>query len=106
MSPEEETAFQKHLEVCATCRSYLHEIRSLSSTFMDEEEAAPARRIRLSPWMSIAAGILLIVGISLFLGNHENRTESSGEPHDVFINHQERAIVDSVRIDSLMIQTK
>ncbi|GHT36014.1 hypothetical protein AGMMS49574_26890 [Bacteroidia bacterium] len=112
MSPDEETAFQEHLEVCGTCCSYLNEIRSLSSVLIKEEEVVPTRRIKLSPWMSIAAGILLIVGFSLFWGNYDASTEPEGELHDVFINYQERAILDSVQseepsaIDSLLIQTK
>ncbi|MDR0845297.1 MAG: DUF3379 domain-containing protein [Tannerella sp.] len=104
MSPDEETAFQTHLEACETCRACLKELRNLSIILIEKEETTAVRR-QLSPWMAAAACILLVVGFSFFWGNYNTRTGQSGEPHDVFINQQQRATIDSVQpaVDSLII---
>ncbi|GHV51866.1 hypothetical protein FACS1894181_14360 [Bacteroidia bacterium] len=99
MQAEEEAVFQEHLEACGVCRSYLQEVRSLSRLVMEEKEEPTVRR-RLYVWLSVAAGILLLAGVSVFWGNYAAR-DAGGKPHDVHINHQRRASVDYAPVELL-----
>lgn len=72
----EETGFQEHLETCKACRTYVNFIRRLSCLIADEELAYSERpvgrkkKIRLWSFVSIAACIVLIAGISLYVSNN------------------------------------
>jgi hypothetical protein len=106
MLPEEEAAFQEHLEACEVCRSYLQEVRSLSRLVIEEEKEVPVIRRRLFTWLLAAAGILLLVGIPVFWGNYAARDTDpiagqGGELHDLLINHQHRAAVDYAPVELL-----
>lgn len=71
----EETLFQQHLETCKGCRAYVDSVRRLSIFIADEELACvsmplapkPAKEIRLWSFASIAACLLLIGGLSVYV---------------------------------------
>ncbi|GHT29813.1 hypothetical protein AGMMS49574_07610 [Bacteroidia bacterium] len=96
MSPGEETSFQEHLETCKACRTYVNSIRRLSCLIADEElaytttptvkrQVGRKKKIRLWSFVSIAACIVLIAGVSLYVSN--NGTPS----HKTYINRQSKA---------------
>jgi hypothetical protein len=104
MSSGEETAFQEHLETCKACRTYVNAIRRLSCLTSEEElvYAAPAvekpaagKRIRLRTFMSIAACIVLVVGISLYINNQGTSY------HETYINTQSKADKAEMRTEML-----
>jgi hypothetical protein len=78
MSPGEETRFQQHLEECNVCRAYVNSIRRLSCLIADEElvyaktplRKRPVReKTRLWSFVSIAACVLLVGGLSIYIFN-------------------------------------
>jgi len=100
MSLDQETHFQEHLETCDTCKAYISAIRKLSCLVANEELSyiqTPAQRVtiqrqkmRLYTYLSIAACVMLVSGVSLyFYTNKENRYGSS--THKIHINQQIKA---------------
>jgi hypothetical protein len=104
MSSDEETAFQEHLETCKVCRAYVNTIRRLSCLVADEELAytgefagripAAGKKIRLRTLASIAAGIMLVAGISLYVGNRD-------KPDETYINTRSKADKAEMRTEML-----
>ncbi|MDR1919943.1 MAG: zf-HC2 domain-containing protein [Tannerellaceae bacterium] len=76
LSAEEETRFQEHLETCQDCRRYVDSVRTLSAlmggdelhyaTHQRAEPRKTARLLSLWPYISVAASVLLLVGISFY----------------------------------------
>ena len=100
MSPDEETLFQIHLEECEDCRSYVNTVRRLSCLIADEElgytdmfaekkEAKVQKKLRFRSIISIAACIVLITGISIFLRD-TLKDGYGGSIHETHINRQSK----------------
>jgi len=105
MTPDEETLFQSHLEACKTCQAYVNTVRRLSCLISDEEPAylqtaaatkqQNAQKIRLWSIASIAASVLVILGISYAV--FTNRESESGVlAHETFI--EQRTTADRMEI--------
>ena len=93
MTAEEETRFQQHLAGCKSCRQYMGQIRSLASLLKEEELGGLSlcRNERTNNikryWISIAASLLLLVGLSVFW--FVRRT--SGEVYPTSVMYKNRA---------------
>jgi hypothetical protein len=99
MTEEEETLFQQHLDTCETCRSYLKRVRDLSQAFREDDRPQTTlsrlRPLKRPPvryfFRAAAAGVLLVVGLSVFLSRRGQEYDGA---HDLQIEHQHRAAVD------------
>lgn len=85
MGEAEEDSFQQHLDRCDTCRDYADSIRALSGIIGDEEVVSvacvsPEKKekkhfflSRIWKWQSIAASILLLIGLSFYIGMQQGQ---------------------------------
>lgn len=86
MSADEETLFQQHLTTCQECNAYLQTLRNLAGfvgsdnmqqiDFGEEKEKRSNRR-SIYYWISTAASILLIFGISFYFLNKGSQEETT-----------------------------
>ena len=100
MSPDEETLFQMHLESCRDCRKYVDSIRNLSYLLSDEtpvfmgtfskKNPETKKRIRLWSYVSIAACILMIIGVSHSIFKYRNGGFGNST-HITHIDYQSKA---------------
>ena len=91
MEDAEEDLFQQHLDRCETCRGYADSIRALSGIVGDEEvvpvacvstEKKEKKHFILSQmlkWQSIAACVLLLVGLSFYVGMQQGQIQDIRE---------------------------
>lgn len=106
MTEEEEFLFQKHLTNCESCRRYITKIRKLASVVGEEgfyvntgtskEKTFHIRHLRF--WMSTAACILLLVGISTFWYNKQHNENIL---YPTTIEHRNRATNSKVEVKLL-----
>lgn len=114
MSFDDETLFQEHLVTCRECRLYLQAIRNLSG-FAGEGDlqniTSPEKKKdlktgkRIYYWVSVAAGILLVFGLSFYFLNRQpqddaNRLAGTGVPADTLVTPQEIVLPDQIAEES------
>ena len=98
LSPEEETLFQMHLATCESCRGYVQKVRTLATVLkadeedeesVKEEKEKKGRKIPFGRyWLSVAACVLILVGISTLW--HTTR-QAEGMKYAVSVEENRRA---------------
>ena len=81
LDSEQETAFQEHLQHCETCRNYFNSIHTLAAFIGNEERAKlsllrqrkKVKRYALYLRLSVAASVLLLVGLFIYFLQDNNK---------------------------------
>lgn len=83
LSDREQDEVQEHLQQCLQCRKKLKEMRALHSGFFAEEKKEELHKKRFSYglYIKVAASLVLLVGLSLFLHNTTHKDTGALTPH-------------------------